>query len=101
MQPMVRKCVSFPRLNLPDNDRMTSMMGMDLIFCCNVLIYFDAISKSRVIQHFYTNLVNHGYLFLGHAESLFGISDEFQLVHLPSTTAYVKAEQRLVKGEGK
>jgi chemotaxis protein methyltransferase CheR len=77
------------------------MKGMDIILCCNVLIYFDATSKKRVIQHFSTNLFPHGYLFLGHAESLFGTSDDFQLVHLPSATAYVKAEKRLVNEGGK
>jgi len=71
---------------------MTFMKGIDIIFCCNVLIYFDAASKSRVIQHFYNNLLPHGYLFLGHAESLFGINDNFHLIHLPATTAYGKGE---------
>jgi chemotaxis protein methyltransferase CheR len=65
-----------------------------LIFCCNVLIYFDAMSKRNVVQHFHSNLLPHGYLFLGHSESLFGVSEEFRLVHLPATTAYVKQPQR-------
>jgi chemotaxis protein methyltransferase CheR len=89
----VRSRVTFQRLNLLDDNRMTSMNGFDIIFCCNVLIYFDAASKSRVIQHFYSSLLPNRYLFLGHAESLFGISDNFQLVHLPSTTAYTKGER--------
>ena len=73
---------------------MAFMKSMDVIFCCNVLIYFDVVSKSRVIQHFYNNLLPHGYLLLGHSESLYGISDEFRLVHLPSATAYVKGERK-------
>ena len=93
VKPEVKTAVSFKRLNLFDDARMMFMKGMDIILCCNVLIYFDAESKKRVIQHFYTNLFNHGYLFLGHSESLFSISDAFQLVHLPSTTAYVKAKE--------
>lgn len=86
--------VNFSRLNLSDDARMAFMKGVDVIFCCNVLIYFDGVSKRRVIQHFYNNLLPHGYLFLGHSESLYGISDDFRLVHLPSATAYVKSEQR-------
>ena len=66
------------------------MKGIDVIFCCNVLIYFDLASKRRVIQHFYNNLLPHGYLFLGHSESLYGVSEDFRLVHLPWRTAYVK-----------
>jgi chemotaxis protein methyltransferase CheR len=88
-----RERVTVQRLNLLDDSRMTFMKGVDIIFCCNVLIYFDAVSKSRVIQHFYDNLQQDGYLFLGHAESLFGINDNFQLAHLPSTIAYVKGER--------
>jgi chemotaxis protein methyltransferase CheR len=52
------------------------------------LIYFDAASKRRAIQHFFTNLLPGGYFFLGHSESLFGISDRFHLVHFPGATAY-------------
>lgn len=97
VKPEVKSVVRFKRMNLFDDARMMFMKGMDMILCCNVLIYFDVTSKKRVIQHFYTNLFDYGYLFLGHSESLFGISDEFQLVHLPSSTTYVKAEKRLVQ----
>jgi chemotaxis protein methyltransferase CheR len=90
----LKASVNFSRVNLFDNARMAFMKSMDLIFCCNVLIYFDSASKSRVIQHFYNNLLPHGYLFLGHSESLYGISEEFRLVHLPSATAYVKADRK-------
>jgi chemotaxis protein methyltransferase CheR len=93
----VKAKVNFSRVNLSDNARMAFMKGMDIIFCCNVLIYFDVTSKRRVIQHFYNNLLPHGYFFLGHSESLYGISDDFRLVHMPSTTAYVKTEVRQVQ----
>lgn len=93
VQPVVRKNIAFSRLNLSDDGRMTFMKGLDIIFCCNVLIYFDLVSKRRVIQHFYNNLLSHGYLFLGHSESLFGITDEFRLIHLPGATAYIKGER--------
>jgi len=64
-----------------------------VIFCCNVLIYFDLASKRRVIQHFYNNLLPYGYLFLGHSESLYGVSNDFRLVHFPGTTGYVKSDR--------
>jgi chemotaxis protein methyltransferase CheR len=86
----VRKYIKFSRLNLLDDSRMVFVKSIDLIFCCNVLIYFDGASKKRVIQHFYNNLLPHSYLFLGHAESLFGIHDDFRLVHFPGAMAYVK-----------
>jgi chemotaxis protein methyltransferase CheR len=90
VQPFVRNNITFSRLNLSDDGRMTFMKGLDVVFCCNVLIYFDLLSKRRVIQHFYNNLLPHGYLFLGHSESLYGVSEDFHLVHLPGATAYIK-----------
>lgn len=86
----VRRYVKFSRLNLLDDSRMVFVKSIDVIFCCNVLIYFDGVSKKRVIQHFYNNLLAHSYLFLGHAESLFGIHDDFRLVHFPGAMAYIK-----------
>jgi chemotaxis protein methyltransferase CheR len=98
--PEVKAKVRFTRLNLSDDAAMMSMTGVDIILCCNALIYFDLVSKKQVIHRFHSSLHNHGYLFLGHAESLFGISEEFQLVHLPSSTAYVKSEARELKEGG-
>jgi chemotaxis protein methyltransferase CheR len=95
VSPVARANISFSRLNLSDDARMTFMKSMDVIFCCNVLIYFDLASKRRVIQHFFNNLLPHGYLFLGHSESLYGVSEDFRLVHLPGATAYVKGERSL------
>ena len=86
----VRGKITFQRLNLNDDSRMVFMKGMDLIFCCNVLIYFDMTSKKRVVQHFFSNLMPSGCFFLGHAESLYQVNDQFRLVHLPGTTVYRK-----------
>jgi chemotaxis protein methyltransferase CheR len=61
-------------------------------FATNVLIYFDGESKRKAVQHFHDNLLPHGYLFLGNTESLYG-NDQFRLIHLPSTTAYIKADR--------
>lgn len=94
VNPEVKAQVNFTRVNLLDSAPMSVIEGVDLILCCNVLIYFDVTSKRRVIRHFYNSLLPHGYLFLGHSESLFGVSDDFRLVHLPSVTAYIKPEMK-------
>jgi chemotaxis protein methyltransferase CheR len=99
INPEVRAKVRFNRVNLSDDAAMMALHDVDIILCCNVLIYFDVASKQRVIRHFHSSLHNHGYLVLGHAESLFGISDQFQLVHLPSSTAYVRSEAQTVERE--
>jgi chemotaxis protein methyltransferase CheR len=87
----VRARINFSRLNLSEDTKMLFMKGMDLVFCCNVLIYFDIPSKRKVVQHFFSSLQAPGYFFLGHAESLYQVSDQFRLVHLPGTTTYLKA----------
>ncbi|MGD0162334.1 MAG: protein-glutamate O-methyltransferase CheR [Candidatus Sulfotelmatobacter sp.] len=90
IRPDVKKLITFSRLNLQDDSRMLFMKGMDLIFCCNVLIYFDGPSKAKVIDHYYSNLNYGGYFFLGTSESLFKLNDKFHLVHFPGTIAYWK-----------
>lgn len=86
----VTSSISFSRVNLLDDYKMLFQKGMDIIFCCNVLIYFDGSSKRRVIRHFYSNLVAGGFLFLGHSESLFNVTDDFKLVQFPGATGYSK-----------
>jgi len=86
----LKSLIHFERVNLSDDSKMTFLKGMDVIFCCNVLIYFDLNSKRKVVQHFHANLLPNGYLFLGHAESLFQVTDIFHLVHFPGTSAYWK-----------
>lgn len=94
----VKSRITFTRMNLNDDSRMLFMKGMDLIFCCNVLIYFDMTSKRRVVQHFFANLMPNGYFFLGQAESLFQVNDQFRLIHLPGTTVYKKPAPETGKG---
>lgn len=90
VRPEVRKLVTFSRLNLKDDSAISAMESVDVIFCCNVLIYFDGPSKSRVVEHFFNNLNFGGYFFLGPSESLFRLSDRFHLVHFPGTVGYWK-----------
>jgi len=90
VRPEVKKLITFSRLNLQDDSKMLFMKGVDLIFCCNVLIYFDSASKAKVIHHFFSNLNAGGYLFLGTSESLMKLNDQFHLVHFPGTIGYWK-----------
>jgi chemotaxis protein methyltransferase CheR len=90
VRPEVKKLIAFSRMNLQDDSKMLFMKGMDLIFCCNVLIYFDGVSKSKVIHHFFSNLNFGGYFFLGTSESLMKLNDQFHLVHFPGAIGYWK-----------
>ncbi len=67
----------------------------DFIFCRNVMIYFDEPEQRRLIDKFYRCLNPGGYLFVGHAESLFGLTDRFRMVHVNNGTAYHKIEVEL------
>jgi chemotaxis protein methyltransferase CheR len=95
----LKSAVRFDRVNLSDEGKMRLLNGMDVIFCCNVLIYFDLLSKRKVVQHFFSNLLSGGYLFLGHAESLYQVDDHFQLVHLPGVIAYWKPTLGFERGK--
>jgi chemotaxis protein methyltransferase CheR len=86
----LKSLIRFDRVNLNDDSKMTFLKGMDIIFCCNVLIYFSLASKRKVMQHFHSNLLPGGYLFLGHAESLYQVDDRFHLVHFPGAIGYWK-----------
>lgn len=64
----------------------------DVIFCRNVMMYFDEAEQKRLIEKFARCLNPEGYLLVGHAESLLGITDKFSMVHRNSGTAYQKIE---------
>jgi chemotaxis protein methyltransferase CheR len=64
----------------------------DIIFCRNVMIYFDEAEQKRLVEKFYRCLNQEGYLFVGHAESLFGVSTKFHMIHRNSATVYQRIE---------
>jgi len=78
IKPEVRSLIDFAQLNLMDN--WTVDGPMDVIFCRNVIIYFDRKTKEKLINHYAENLKDGGYLFVGHSESLFKICDRFELI---------------------
>ena len=64
--------------------------GCDIVFCCNVLIYFDIPSKQKVVANLYDTINKGGYLLIGYSESLHGVSKAFKLIHLPKVMTYKK-----------
>lgn len=84
----IRNLVNFGYLNLFDTDRICLVGKMDVIFCRNVIIYFDREGKKKVIHNFENRLVPQGYLLLGHSESLMNISTAFRLEHLKNDMVY-------------
>jgi chemotaxis protein methyltransferase CheR len=74
----IKRLVAFGRLNLLDATRIAAEGPFDAIFCRNVLIYFDKPTQKRVVESFAKALRPGGYLFLGHAESLFHLTDLYE-----------------------
>ncbi|HEY8669550.1 MAG TPA: CheR family methyltransferase, partial [Terriglobales bacterium] len=64
----------------------------DIIFCRNVMMYFDEAEQRRLVAKFYRCLAPGGYLLVGHAESLLGLTDKFAMVYHESGTAYRRIE---------
>lgn len=84
--PQLRRTVRFGRLNFMDDTFRLPYM-MDVIFCRNVIIYFDSETRERLVQKFCRHLLPGGYLFLGHSESLHGFDLPLRQV---GSTAYVR-----------
>jgi chemotaxis protein methyltransferase CheR len=86
----VKKNVKIDFMNLMDENTYRSYKQMDIIFCRNVLIYFDEKMKKKVIENLYESLKPKGFLTIGHAESLHNISRAFKPLVFPGTIAYQK-----------
>jgi chemotaxis protein methyltransferase CheR len=82
----IRRRVTFRQLNLART--FVAMPAMDIVFLRNVLIYFDAQAKTEVLQRVAQVLRPGGYLFLGGAETTYGISDRFERVQIGKTMCY-------------
>lgn len=90
--PELRSKVKFQRLNLNDKADFGMNTRMDIIFCRNVIIYFNRETQKKLFKKFYNQILPGGYLFIGHSESLHGINDEFKSV---AVATYVKHENEV------
>lgn len=86
----MKKNVKIDFMNLMDENAYRAYKQMDVIFCRNVLIYFDEKVKKKVIENLYECLKPKGFLTIGHAESLHNISRAFKPLVFPGTIAYQK-----------
>lgn len=86
----IKKLVTFRYLNLYDESKMRLMRNYDVIFCRNVLIYFDEESRKKVVEYFYDALNPGGYIFLGHSESILRITKAFEIVYFDNNIAFRK-----------
>ena len=86
----IRQMVNFETLNLKDRLAAKRHGTWDIIFCRNVMIYFDDQMKKEVIGTFQSQLADDGYLFIGHSESLRNLDVPFGQVPIPQGFCYTK-----------
>lgn len=86
----IRNMVKFEHMNLMDRVNVRQKRDFDFVFCRNVLIYFDDISRKQVVDHFYISLNKGGYIFLGHSESVGRITTAFSMKRFGSNVVYFK-----------
>ena len=96
----VKAICHFGQLNLLDRERSALIGSADVIFCRNVLIYFDDRTRERVVQTFHDRLAQGGYLLLGHSESLLHRATGFDIVHLDRDIVYRRPVRRTLFDEG-
>jgi len=92
VRPEVKKLVNFGQINLKDKLQLKRVERSQIVFCRNVIIYFDDAMKKQVINAFYDNLLPGGYLIIGHSESLHNITRAFKPIHFPGAIIYKKEE---------
>jgi chemotaxis protein methyltransferase CheR len=90
IKPEVKSLVKFSHMNLNDPKKISILGNMDTIFCRNVMIYFSDEVRKQLVRGFYNILRPGGYLYIGHSETLHGISKAFKLVYFKNALVYQK-----------
>ncbi len=86
----IKRMVRLKRLNIINSDSVKQIRNVDILFCRNVLIYFNDKSKKQVINDFFDIINKGGYIFLGVGETLGRISASFKCVRLARAVVYQK-----------
>ncbi|HUX13819.1 MAG TPA: protein-glutamate O-methyltransferase CheR [Spirochaetia bacterium] len=83
----IRSLVRFDYHNLKND---SGLRGLDIVFCRNVLIYFDEVAQKATVNRFWDVMNSHSYLFIGHSESLFGMNTQFEFLKTDWACIYRK-----------
>ena len=86
----LRDAVEFTRVNLAEPDDTRPYRNFDVIFCRNLLIYFDDVSRKTAAETFYDAMNPGGYVCLGHSESMSRISSLYKVRKFPEAIVYQK-----------
>jgi len=86
----MRSAVEFTRINLMDPTETRAYRNFDVVFCRNLLIYFDDLSRKQAAETFYDVLCPGGFICLGHSESMSRISSLYKIRKFPEAIVYQK-----------
>ncbi len=86
----LREAVEFTRVNLSERADTRAYRNFDVVFCRNLLIYFDDISRKSAAETFYDALKPGGFILLGHSESMSRISSLYKIRKFPEAIVYQK-----------
>jgi chemotaxis protein methyltransferase CheR len=86
----LRAMVRFQRENLVSPRALSTVSRLDVVFCRNMMIYFDQPARRALLKRLHEKLREGGWLLLGHSESLINVTADFELVHLTSDLVYRK-----------
>ncbi len=86
----IKQLVTLKQQNFSDTSSIQAAGHFDVIFCRNVLIYFNDELRKSFVSQLHQQINPGGYLFIGHSESLHKISRAFKLVHFPGALGYKK-----------
>lgn len=87
VRPDLMAKIQFDYHNLKND---SGLRNLDIIFCRNVIIYFDEAAQTAVMRRFWDSMASKSFLFIGHSESLFGMDTKFEFVKTPDATFYRK-----------
>lgn len=93
----LRESVDFSLVNIADPRQMAGFRGIDVIFCRNLLIYFDDLGRRQAAEMFYEALTPAGFVALGHSESMGRISSLFIPRRFPDAIVYQKPDPEAVR----
>lgn len=90
VDPKAKSVVRYRKINLMESFETRMIRGIDIVFCRNVLIYFDDKSKKKAVTHLYDSMNKGGYLFVGFSESLHNVTRLFRPESIERSVVYKK-----------
>jgi chemotaxis protein methyltransferase CheR len=99
LDDVLRRTVRFSHENLISPRALASVSRLDVVFCRNVMIYFDPAARRRVLRRLHERMREGAWLLLGHSESLLNVTADFEIVHLSRDLVYRKPGGTAEEGE--